>query len=67
MNPITAPPARQKTFCSLAALVVRYKCTFSVLGEKRALLSLSMYVALTYIPGGGLLTGFAIFAPASAE
>ena len=33
--------------------------TFSLLGEKGAL-SLSVYVALTYIPGGGLLTGFAM-------
>ena len=28
--------------------------------EVGSVLSLSMYVALTYIPGGGLLTGFAM-------
>ena len=56
MNPITAPPARQKTVCSLAAfgcpIQIFVLRTFSLLGEKskeRGLCSLSLNVCGSYV------------------
>jgi len=61
MSPRVTRNRRARRACRLlVALVESALAARAQTQRQRDFLSLSVYVALTYIPGGGLLTGFAM-------